>query len=310
LTPNTLLYVTGGWSWSQFLYSLTSNVGLAETATLNLAGPQVGFGVETQLGGGWNARLEYLEAFYANGSFNPFPSNSFISSDFNTNPTINLKPAVGVGRFALIYRFGADNAAAWPTPSATPSWNGPTIAATVAAVSATAKVDSAQEPGNYIDGFGGSAILPTVLLGYNWRIAPRWVFGIDGGAAPGIATTQIHIDWTEAAHARFGYLLTPATMLYASVGWFQSGFNGTQLFANKAMVPPQRVNALEIGAGVETALDEHWGVRFEYQYGFIQTINNVVDLQLINPNRFTLPLTVALHPQVQSAQVGLVYRFN
>jgi opacity protein-like surface antigen len=69
-------------------------------------------------------------------------------------------------------------------------------------------------------------------------------------------------------------------------------------------------DALEIGAGVETALDEHWGVRFEYQYGFIQTINNVVDLQLINPNRVTVPTTVALHPQVQSAQVGLVYRFN
>jgi opacity protein-like surface antigen len=305
LTPNTLLYATGGWSWSQFGVSLTSinpggTPGPSEGKTLNLGGPEVGFGVETQLGGGWNARLEYLEAFYDNGSFNESVSGT----------TVDIKPAVGVGRLALIYRFGADNATTWSTPSATPSWNGPTIAATVAAVTATAKVDSAQAPDNYIDGFGASAILPTVLLGYNWRIAPRWVFGIDGGAAPGIATTQIHIDWTEAAHARFGYLLTPATMLYASVGWFQSGFNGTQLFANKALVPHQRANALEVGAGVETALDEHWGVRFEYQYGFIQTINNVVDLQLINPNRVTVPTTVALHPQVQSAQVGLVYRFN
>lgn len=224
LAPNVLLYGTAGWSWAQFGYSLTSTVGVGEAATLNLAGPQVGFGVETQLGGGWNARLEYLEAFYENGSFN--------SSIFNT--TINLKPAVGVGRFALIYRFGAAEAGPSAAPAPTPSWNGPTIAATVAAVTATAKVDLALAPGSYIDGFGGSAILPTVLLGYNWQFAPRWVFGIDGGAAPGIATTEIHIDWTEAAHARLGYLLTSATMLYASVGWFQSGFNGTQLFANKA----------------------------------------------------------------------------
>jgi outer membrane autotransporter protein len=96
---------------------------------------------------------------------------------------------------------------------------------------------------------------------------------------------------------------------YASLGWFQSGFNGTQ-FANKVLVPAQRANALEVGAGVETALDEHWGVRFEYQYGFIQTISNIVAVDVINPNRATVPLRVALHPQVQSAQVGLVYRFN
>jgi outer membrane immunogenic protein len=71
LTPNTLLYATGGWSWSQFGLSLTSTnfdgtPGPGEGKTLNLSGPEVGFGVETQLGGGWNARLEYLEAFYDN----------------------------------------------------------------------------------------------------------------------------------------------------------------------------------------------------------------------------------------------------
>ena len=298
LAPNTLLYGTGGWSWAQFVYSLTSTVGAAGTATLRLGGPQLGFGVETQLGRGWNARLEYLEAFYGDSSFN--------SSVFGTN--LHLQPAVGVGRLALIYRFGADKDPAWAAPAPTPSWNGPTIAATVAAVTATAKVDSAQAPGNDIDGFGSSAILPTALVGYNWRIAPRWVFGIDGGAAPGIATTQIHIDGTEAAHARLGYLLTPATMIYASTGWFQSGFNTAQLFANKALAPHQRANALEIGAGVETALDGHWAVRFEYQYGFIQTIDNVV----ITVQTVTGPtqLPIALHPQVQSAQAGLVYRFN
>lgn len=299
LAPNTLLYATGGWSWAEFVYSLTSNVGLAETATLRLDGPEIGFGVETQLAAGWSARLEYLEVFYNNGGFN--------SSVFGT--TINVKPAVGTGRFALIYRFGPGDAASRSSPSLNPSWSGPTIAATVSAVTGTAKIDSSLAPGNSIDGFGASAILPTGLIGYNWRIAPRWVFGIDGGAAPGISTTEIHVSWTEAAHARLGYLLTPATMLYASTGWFGTGFDTTQLIADKVFVPQQRTNALEIGAGVETALDEHWAARFEYQYGFMETIHDV----MVNITGTIVPpsvqLPVSVHPQVQSAQVGLVYRF-
>lgn len=196
LEPNTLLYITGGWSWARFSYSFASTLDGSETSNATLNGPEVGFGAETMLGAGWSARLEYLEAFYNYGHF----ASPILGTAINllggsvSFATIDQKPAVGVGRFALIYRFGAGDAAAGTAPSPTPSWNGPTIAATVAAVSATAKVDSWAAPDNVINGIGASAVLPTVLLGYNWRIAPRWVFGVDVGAAPGISTTEIHLD--------------------------------------------------------------------------------------------------------------------
>jgi outer membrane immunogenic protein len=314
LEPNTLLYITSGWSWAQFSYSLTSNAGLTAGANPWLGGPVVGFGVETKLGAGWSARLEYLETFYGVGNLGNFNVSSSVNANFDLTPTpLELRPAVGVGRLALVYRFGDGrdgNATISMSPSPTPSWNGPTIAATVAAVSGTAKVDSSEAPGNSINGFGASAILPTALLGYNWRIAPRWVFGVDGGAAPGVSTTDVHVGWTEAAHARLGYLLTPATMLYGSVGWFGTGFHTTELIQNKVSVPQQRTNALEVGAGIETALDSHWAVRFEYQYGFIQAIHDVtVNVTgTVSPPSAQVP--VALHPEVQSVQAGIVYNFG
>jgi len=318
LEPNTLLYITGGWSWARFSYGFASTIDGSEAASVALNGPEVGFGVETLLGGGWSARLEYLEAFYNYGSFaSPALGTAInlLGSTANFS-TIDQKPAVGIGRFALIYRFGTGDAAplaasSAPSTSSTPSWNGPTVAATVAAVSASAKVDSpTAAPDNYINGIGASAVLPTALLGYNWRIAPRWVFGVDVGAAPGLSTTKIQLDWTEASHARFGYLLTPATMVYLSVGWFGTGFNSTNLVANAVFVPHERTNALELGAGVETALNAHWGARFEYQYGFMQTIDNVtINITGAGPlNSGQVP--VDLHPQVQSAQVGVVYYFD
>jgi outer membrane immunogenic protein len=295
LAPDTLIYGTGGWSWSRLDYSLTSTFGASEAAKLALGGPEVGFGVETMLGAGWAARLEYLESFYNNVSFN--------STALGT--AIVLRPAIGVGRLALIYRFGAGDAATRnaPSPTPAPSWNGPYVAGMVAAATGTAAIVSSVVPGNSINGVGASAVLPTMLAGYNWRIAPRWVIGADVGTAPGISATELHVDWTEAAHGRVGYLLTPATLLYGSVGWFGTGFHTTAL-SDRVTVPSQRLDAMEVGAGVDAAIDDHWAVRFEYQYGFAQTIHDItLDLA-------TGPLAVDARPQIQSAQVGVVYMFG
>jgi outer membrane immunogenic protein len=296
LAPDMLLYGTAGWSWSRLDYSLGATGGASETANLALGGPEVGFGVETMLGAGWIARLEYLESFYNNVSFN---------SAVLVGSTADVRPAIGVGRLALIYRFGAGDAAAWtaPSPAPAPSWNGPYVAGTVAAATGTATIVSWELPGNSISGVGASGVVPTILAGYNWRIAPRWVIGADIGTAPGISATEFRVDWTEAAHGRVGYLLTPATLLYGSVGWFGTGFRTTAL-SDRVTVPSQRLDALEVGAGVDTALDDHWAVRFEYQYGFAQTIHDVT-LAVA-----TGPIVVDARPQLQSAQAGVVYMFG
>jgi outer membrane immunogenic protein len=301
VTPTTLLYATGGWSWSKFSYFAGATENGVSSSSISdkfwVNGPVVGAGIETMLGAGWNARIEYLEQIYRTGGFN-----------VEGVLPVEVRPTMGTGRFALIYRFGAGDVAAPSQPTPTPSWSGFTIAGTVAAITGNVKLDSPQEPGSSVNGVGASAVLPTVLLGYNWRVAPRWVFGIDGGAAPGISTADLKVDWTEAAHARLGYLLTPATMLYGSVGWFASGLRTTSLLSNEVIIPAQRANALEIGAGIESALTDHLAWRFEYQYGFMQTIHNISVTATNNTGSETGLINA--HPQIQSAQLGLVYTFD
>jgi outer membrane immunogenic protein len=289
VTPTTLLYATGGWSWSHFNYSLNSNLDFYETQKLWLAGPQAGFGIETMVSAGWIARLEYLQAFYDSGTI---------------DSTLGVRPTEGIGRFALIYRFGAGDAAPADAPSPRPSWNGLYVAGTLAAATGNAKIDSVEAPGNSINGIAASGVLPSLLAGYNWRVAPRWVIGVEGGAAPGISTADFKLDWTEALHGRFGYLLTPATLVYATAGWFGTGFRTTALIVDEVIVPSQRTNAAEIGAGVEAALDDHWAARFEYQYGIGETIRD------ITINFPQLSALISVHPQMQSAQFGLVYMID
>jgi opacity protein-like surface antigen len=128
--------------------------------------------------------------------------------------------------------------------------------------------------------------------------------GAEGEAEPGVSIADFQLDWTEALRARVGYLLAPATMLYGTAGWLTSGFRNTSLIGNDFMVPGQRVNALEIGAGVETALTEHWAARFEYQYAFAGKLGAI----MLNAGHDSGPVSADL--QMQYAKLGLVYMFE
>ena len=295
VAPGTVVYATGGWAWSQFTYSLNApSLQFAKSDAHEFSGPQVGAGVETMLGAGWDARLEYLQSFYNSGTFN--------SAVFGP---IETRPSVGVARLALIYRFGSGEArgAGWEMPAATPSWNGAYVGGALGAGVANAKVDFSQAPGSSIDGLGIPAVLPIFLVGYNWRVAPRWVVGIENGVAPGVSTADFQVDWTDALHGRLGYLLTPATLVYGSAGWLTTGIRTTSL-GGSMIIPGQRVNALQVGGGIEAALTGHWAARVEYDYAIAAAVDNIV----LDVGTITGP--VSAHAQMQSAQVGVVYMFD
>ncbi len=298
LAPETLLYGTAGGAWSQFAYSLNYPAGsYSESDTSWLAGVQFGAGIETQFAPGWSARLEYLQTFYNAATFNPALLSTIVGP-------IEVRPSTGVGRVGVTYRFGPDRAAPWESAPARPSWNGPYVGGALGAGVANAKVDFPQYSGTSINGIGIAGAFPTVMGGYNWRAAARWVVGAEGEAAPGISTADFQVDWTEAVRGRIGYLLTPATLLYGSAGWLTTGIAMSSIANNSVTVPSQRVDAPEVGGGVETAITEHWAARLDYQYA----VPGVLDAVAVKINTFSGPLVV--HAQMQYVRLGVVYMFD
>ena len=299
LAPETLLYGTAGWSWSQFNFSLAFTGLGADSDAEWFNGPQVGAGIETVVAPGWIARLEYLHSFYNSGTFN----SPIISSFFDSN--IAVRPSIGVGRLALIYNFGPGTPSPWQAPTAAPSWDGLYVGGSFGAGVANAKVEFTGTTPNSIDGVGIPGILPTAMIGYDWRVAPRWVLGVEGELTPGISTADFQVDWTAAVRGRAGYLLTPATMIYGSVGWVTTGIRTTSIISDLVMIPSQRVNALAFGGGVETAITNHWLARFDYQYAFTAPLHDItVDFASIATG------TVDAYAQFHYARLGLVYLFD
>src|SRR5438105_13797306 len=83
-------------------------------------------------------------------------------------------------------------------------------------------------------GLGSKGFSGGGLAGYNIILAPRWVGGIevDGSledfkthiTAVGGLDVSMSMDWSTSVRGRLGYLLTPTTMLFGSVGWTWSHF--------------------------------------------------------------------------------------
>ncbi|HEX5212508.1 MAG TPA: outer membrane beta-barrel protein [Pseudolabrys sp.] len=296
LAPETLFYGTAGWSWSQFEFTASVTGFGTDSDTLWLNGPQVGAGVETMLAPGWMARLEYLHTFYNGGTFN----SSVLLAGFGSG--VDVRPSIGVGRLALIYNFAPGTPSPGQAATARPSWNGVYVGAALGAGVANAKIEFTGTSPNSIDGIGIPGVLPTALIGYDWRVAPRWVVGVEGEVAPGISTADFAVDWTAAVRGRGGYLLTPATLVYGSVGWITTGIRTTSIISDLVTVPSQRVNAIGFGGGVETAINDHWLARFDYQYAVAAPVHGIS----VDVTGFTTGMVDA-RAQFHIAKLGLVY---
>ncbi len=299
VTPETLLYGTAGWAWSSYTFSVqTVGIGgLAESSSLQFSGPQVGLGIETRLDAHFSARIEYLVTLYNTGTFN---DALFL---LGGNPVV--RPSVQVGRAALVYNFGSGAPVAATAPPPAPGWNGLYVGGELGVGVANSKISFLNTFPNTLDGVGIPAVGPTGLIGYDLRVAPRVVFGAEAEAAPGFATSSFKLGWTTAVRAKLGYLVTPSTMVYGTVGWCGSGIQTSALTSAAITVPAQRVNALEVGGGIETAITANWLARFEYHYAAAATLNDIT-LQLGNGN----VVNANASPQFHNMHLGVSYLFD
>ena len=119
---------------------------------------------------------------------------------------------------------------------------------------------------------------------------------------PNIATSDIKVRWAGDVRARAGYLLTPATLAYGTVGWATAGIS--DLKVEGISLPIERAHALTLGTGIEAALSEHWHLRADYIYFITNSLQ-------IDANGAGISATDIAHARAtgQKMRLGLIYQF-
>lgn len=150
-------------------------------------------------------------------------------------------------------------------------------------------------------GLGSNGYVFGGRVGFDWQFAQRWVAGIVGeynatdinsriGIGPIAIEARTRDSW--AVRGRLGYLLTPATMIYATGGWTETN---TRLSIG-AIGINQRFSGAVVGAGIETRLQGNWFLNAEYVHNFYdgRTFLGVLNVK----------------PSSGVARVGLSYKFG
>src|SRR6266702_3643352 len=165
-------------------------------------------------------------------------------------------------------------------------------------------------------------------VGYMWRIAPTWDVGIEGDIAWGDGSKTIagipgtccggiagvKQDWDGSIRGRFGFLPTPAWLLYATGGiaWQELGIDascGRPKAAFCSSAHSESVSTTEagwtLGAGLEVMLRRNWLVRLEYRFADYGHLDHTF---FASPAGDRVVMNEAL--QTQTLLVGFAYKLG
>ena len=291
-TPSTLVYGTAGLAWSKVEMSTTVVGGVPPVLTSSgkSNGWEIGAGIESAIANDWHARLEYLQAFYTRAWVDQ-PALPLIAE---------IKPTVGLARFALIYQLGiagvgADTVAA---PAVHAVWSGIYAGASIGGAFGYSDLDILSGFGDKVKGVGLAGPLASAFIGVNYQIASRWLIGAEAEIAPSVRSTDLKVGAMEAARGRFGFLLMPDTMVYLSAGWMGTAFDNLT-YNGFLLVPGQHVDGAQIGGGIEVAATDQWHLRFDYQYAIMRKINITLPF---NPT----PVPATAEPRGQVGRIAIV----
>ncbi len=165
--------------------------------------------------------------------------------------------------------------------------------------------------------------------GYNWQLAPSWLFGIEGDiswtslgqtrAVPTIgpgsfATMSATNRWLASVRGRVGFIAN--TLLFyvtGGVAWANTEYNGhmTRIIDASTFVADAASGITKagwaLGGGAEWMVDPHIMLRLEYLYYHLDS--NVALTGPISPGSF-LPVTFIWSSySVQVVRAGLSYKF-
>jgi outer membrane immunogenic protein len=187
----------------------------------------------------------------------------------------------------------------------------------------------------------GTAFRGSPYVGWNWQIAPRWVVGIEGdvgfanqttslqgvgfspGALPFIGSEDnsfaVRTTWDANLSGRVGFLVTPATLLYATAGAAWQHFDVISICSNNGgspgcsgLLPLVVTNSATkagwtAGLGAETRLSGNWFARAEYRYADLGTSSFTIARNILgSPLSTDFDVVLRTH----TVTFGVSYKFG
>lgn len=288
LTPQTLAYVLGGYSWQKFKAEINvSGLGTVESAEGDGDGFTVGAGVETVIGGNWTLKNEYRYAAYS-------VDGEFGSGDINTHTY----------RIGVNYRFGAENGAEATFEAPAYSWTGFYIGAQ-AGIGAGIDEVTITGPGVVFDGQGGDGGWASLNVGYDYEFGGMWVAGVQAGARYMSLDTSFFGDFTFGRDygfdllARVGAKVNESTLAYVIGGYTNQHF---EFDAGGGDETDWNSGGFTIGTGLEVAVTSNVAVNFEYRFSQFDNHDPIADLGS--------PGEIEVEPRFHTFGIGAKYKFN
>jgi outer membrane immunogenic protein len=267
----TQFYVTGGGAFVQVgnnfddVFEDRTIVSRSKIA----AGGTIGGGIETQLGGNWSAKAEYLHIDAGRQEiFNPqvLPLLG--------GRTTRFENRFHVFRYGLNHKFDGSGMAAGAMPSE--DWTG-----FYAGVNAGAGVSETHGDTRPIIGSidrVGAGFTGGVQAGYFWRVNPNWVAGIEGDIGYlGIERSLrdlsdsdfvfgVKTDWYGTVRGRLGYTTGPALLYLTAGAAFVNVRNNFDDLLSVLAAKREIATGWTVGGGIEAVLDKNWTAKTEYLF--------------------------------------------
>lgn len=265
LTPNTLGYVLGGYSWQK--YKLDTNAGFG--FDWDQSGYFVGGGLETAINSNWTIKTEYRYTRF--GTKDNLLSEAGIPSP---DGALNLDTSRHTFQVAASYRFGAQNGAGASFEAPAYNWTGFYVGGGLGAGASVHQIEIPPLAGAKFNGLGGEGVLGELNVGYDHDFG-SWVAGVMVDARYSGMTTELDIpggsinldtDYGFDVLGRVGMKMNESTLAYVLGGYSWQHFNLDASQPVPFLPAKWGSSGFSVGGGLETAVSSNVTVGLEYRY--------------------------------------------
>lgn len=159
-------------------------------------------------------------------------------------------------------------------------------------------------------------------FGYNWQYAPNWLYGFEvdfqfadikdsltftaGGGGTNASSASVKLAQFATIRGRFGYLMTPNTLIFATGGVAFGKFHVfvfAEYDADEGTINWRKWDTgYVVGGGFEHAFGNGWSFKIEYQY---------LDFRFAATSTTTGgdPITLRGNPEIHTVRLGVNRKF-